>query len=221
MNTGDRRPLRIAILGAESTGKTQLAQSLVTALQGKGLQATWIPEALRDWCDAMGRTPRREEQLAIAQTQAQRVASATTPLVIADTSPLITAIYSDHLWGDTSLYPYALERHRDYGLTLLTGLDLQWVPDGIQRDSASARMQVDARLRGVLQHNTIAHTLVYGSGAERTQSALQAIEHALRFAGSASVPSSGWHWSCDTCSDADCEHRLFRKLVPENTSVGV
>jgi HTH-type transcriptional repressor of NAD biosynthesis genes len=220
VNTGDRRPLRIAILGAESTGKTRLAQSLITTLKSKGLEATWIPEALRDWCDAMGRTPRQHEQQAIAQIQAQRVANATTPLVIADTSPLMTAIYSDHLWGDTSLYPYALEQQRDYGLTLLTGLDLQWVPDGIQRDSPSARVEVDARLRDVLQHNTIAHTLVYGSGAERTQSALQAIEHALCFPRSVAVPSSGWHWSCDTCSDADCEHRLFRRLVPD-TSVRV
>lgn len=221
MNRGDSRPLRIAILGAESTGKTQLAQSLVTALQGKGLRATWIPEALRDWCDAMGRTPRQDEQLAIAQTQAQRAANAATPLVIADTSPLMTAIYSDHLWGDTSLYPYALEQQRNYGLTLLTGLDLPWVPDGIQRDSASARTQVDMRLRDVLQHNTIAYTLIYGSGTERTHSALQAIEHALRFPSSAAVPSSGWHWNCDTCSDADCEHRLFRRLIPDDASVRV
>ena len=32
-----------------------------------------VAEVLRDWCDREGRTPRRDEQAAIAQEQAHRV----------------------------------------------------------------------------------------------------------------------------------------------------
>ena len=49
--------LRIALIGAESTGKTALAQALVPRIQAlTGLSCTWVPESLRIWCDVMGRT---------------------------------------------------------------------------------------------------------------------------------------------------------------------
>jgi molybdopterin-guanine dinucleotide biosynthesis protein len=50
------RPRRIALLGAESTGKTQLAQALGLRLQQQGLRVTVVPEVLREWCDRQGRT---------------------------------------------------------------------------------------------------------------------------------------------------------------------
>jgi DNA replication protein DnaC len=40
------RPRRIALLGAESTGKTQLAQALGLRLQQQGLRVTVVPEVL-------------------------------------------------------------------------------------------------------------------------------------------------------------------------------
>ena len=69
-----RRPaLVVALLGAESTGKTTLARALAEALAHEtGEAATWVPETLLEWCEAAGRTPRADEQLAIAQAQHAR-----------------------------------------------------------------------------------------------------------------------------------------------------
>ena len=50
----------IAILGAESTGKTTLARELASALAGAGRRCTVITETLREFCDREGRTPRPE-----------------------------------------------------------------------------------------------------------------------------------------------------------------
>ena len=67
----------VAIVGAESTGKTMLAQALAARLR-----AAWVPEVLREWCDREGRTPRPEEQLPIAEEQERRVDMAVpTPTV--------------------------------------------------------------------------------------------------------------------------------------------
>ena len=67
-------PLIIAVLGAESTGKTSLAQGLSAHLsQTTSLRCTWVPEWLRQWCADQGRTPRADEQAAIAHTQHQGV----------------------------------------------------------------------------------------------------------------------------------------------------
>lgn len=49
--------------------------------------------------------------------------------MVADTTALMTAVYSDQVFGDVSLYRDALLEHTRYRLTLLTGLDLPWMAD--------------------------------------------------------------------------------------------
>jgi len=205
--------MKIAILGAECTGKTQLAQALAQQLSQDHPGTVWIPEYLREWCAANGRTPRVDEQAAIAQEQMARVlAHPAAPLLLTDTTPLLTAVYSEVLFGDCSLYATALQQQRIFGLTLLAGLDLPWVADGIQRDGTAMRLVVDSRLRAVLLQHGIAFSSVYGTGEARTRNALLAIDYAL-----GQRPSGGlvgqWRWPCDKCSDPQCEHQLFSALV--------
>lgn len=206
----------VAILGAECTGKSTLVTTLVARLQADGTAAQCIPEYLREWCDVNRRTPRPHDQVHIASVQAQRLATAVASategsIVVADTTPLMTAVYSEVYFKDVSLYPYALEQQRNFALTLLTGLDIAWVPDGIQRDSETVRKAVDHRLREVLTQHQIPFTTLYGQGNARTDAALQAI--AYQTAGPRTGPQSDWKWTCDKCSDADCEHRMFSRLI--------
>ena len=62
-------PRRIALLGAESTGKSHLATALAERLRSQGLSTVVVPEVLRGWCEREGRTPRAHEQAAIALEQ--------------------------------------------------------------------------------------------------------------------------------------------------------
>ena len=64
---------RIAIVGAESTGKSWLAQTLTEVLSARGESVQWVHEHLRTWCAREGRTPLPHEQLPIAQAQADVV----------------------------------------------------------------------------------------------------------------------------------------------------
>jgi len=204
------QPLTVAVLGAECTGKSSLVTALQTHWQARGAIVRVIPEVLRQWCDQQGRTPLAQEQRAIAQAQADLVEQAEGgDFLIADTSPLMTAIYSDVLFQDPSLYPFALKHHRIYHHTLVTGLDLPWQADGIQRDGPAMRERIDARLRDVLRHEGIGFSMVYGLGAQRLAGALAVLEP-----GASTLPQSrsSWRWLCDKCSDADCEHRLFSDL---------
>ena len=170
--------MKIALLGAESTGKTQLAGELAAHLRLQGKSVTVAPEFLREWCEREGRTPRPEEQMAIAQEQERRVdaAARTSQVVIADTTALMVAIYSAMLFDDGALYGFALERQRGYDLNLLTGLDLPWVADGLQRDGAHVREPVDALVREALASAGVNFRVIYGSGAERLANALTAID---------------------------------------------
>ena len=204
------QPLKIAVLGAECTGKSSLVAALQAHWQARGARVVVADEVLRIWCAQQGRTPLAHEQKAIAQAQAELTENASdVDYLIADTSPLMTAIYSDVLFQDPSLYPFALSHQRIYQHTLVAGLDLPWQADGIQRDGPAMREQIDARLREVLQREGLAFSMVYGQGLQRLAGALAVLEP-----GAATVPQarSNWRWLCDKCSDADCEHRLFSDL---------
>lgn len=176
-----KRAFVVALLGAESTGKTTLADAIGTAVAARRTRVAVVAEALREFCDAQGRTPRQEEQAPLAATQQQRIddAAAGADVVVADTTALMIAVYSDYVFGDRSLYPSALQAQRRCDLTLVTALDLPWRPDGLQRDGAHVRAPVDALVRSALESAGIAFTTIAGVGADRLASALRAIDEAM------------------------------------------
>ncbi|MEP7298173.1 MAG: ATP-binding protein [Burkholderiales bacterium] len=202
--------LVVALLGAESTGKTTIAQRLVDILAAQGRQVALVGEYLREFCDQHQRTPRQDEQQQIADEQMRRIAhaAATHDIVIADTTALMIAVYSDTVFGDAGLYARAEAAHREHcDLTLLTALDLPWQADGLQRDGPHVRAPVDARVRASLARAGIGYGIVFGSGEARVSAALASVRRALAppaerepFLGGA-----GWHWHCERCGDAACE----------------
>lgn len=207
--------MKIALLGAESTGKTQLSHDLAQALRMQGRSAAVVAEVLREWCVAAGRTPRPEEQMGIAQEQERRVDEAVASgvdIVIADTTALMVAIYSAMLFEDGSLYAFALERQRHYDHTLVTGLDLPWVADGLQRDGAHVRPPVDALVRAGLHQAGVGFRVIYGQGQTRLNHALAAINAPTHPRGEGQ-DRGRWLGNCEKCSDPECEHRLFSRLM--------
>lgn len=215
-------PLVIAILGAESTGKTTLAAALAARLAQRGLaRVAWVPEVLREWCAAQGRTPRREEQAAILRMQGERItaAAATHAIVVCDTTALMTAVYSRLIFGDRSLDAAALAQHRGVSLSLLTALDLPWVADGHQRDGPQVRVPVDDMLRELLLGNALPFAVVGGQGDARVDRALAAVAPLLpagvaaraglftRLQGEGELPA---RWHCECCVP-EMERALLRR----------
>jgi len=217
--------LLIAIVGAESTGKTALALALAEQLSlSTGLRCTAVPELLRSWCEREGRTPRPDEQAAIAATQTAAIdaAAQSMDIVLCDTTALMTAIYSDYLFADRSLLPAAQAFHRRCALTLLSALDLPWEPDGLQRDGPHVRAPIDALIRSALMDAGLGWSIVSGQGQARVDAALNAITALL--AGRA-LPKSGlftrlesrqaalpeWRWACD-CDVPECEHAALKSV---------
>lgn len=162
--------MRIAILGAQGSGKTQLAHDLGRRLQLLGGVASRIT----------------------------------------DIPPLMAAIYADLLHGDQTRYDPALAQHRTYDLTLVAGLDIPWRSDSQHCAGSLSREAVDAQLRATLARGQIAYTVIYGLGPARVGAALNAISP-LRHDRAKQNPGipGHWQWSCEKCSDPECEHRMF------------
>jgi NadR type nicotinamide-nucleotide adenylyltransferase len=161
--------LRVAILGAESTGKSTLATQLALRYG-----TVWVPEYLREFVETEGRVPFEGDQLRIAQIQMARehaAAAAANRFLFCDTTPFMTAIYSGVYWGRVDAQLAALDQHYDYAVTLVAAPDLPWVPDGLQRESAAVREQVHQALIDKLERRAIAYTLLAGSLEQRIEQA--------------------------------------------------
>ena len=214
--------LIIAILGAESTGKTTLAAALAAGLSSQGVpRVAWVPELLREWCAAQGRTPRRDEQAGILQTQSERIAAAaaTHAVVVCDTTGLMTAVYSRLIFNDRSLDAPAIAHHRGVALSLLTALDLPWVADGHQRDGPQVREPVDNTLRELLLAHALPFAVVGGQAEQRVANALAAVAPLLRartapraglLTGLETAAEAPPRWHCECCVP-EFERALMRR----------
>jgi NadR type nicotinamide-nucleotide adenylyltransferase len=156
---------RVAILGAESSGKSTLAQALA-----EHYQTLWVPEYLREFVETSGRVPREEDQFGIARTQRENeevAASKASGFLFCDTTPMMTAIYSRWYWGRVDAGLAALDAAHPYGLTIVTAPDGPWMPDGLQRESPEVRQRVHEQLLALLEERKIAYALVEGDLDER------------------------------------------------------
>ncbi|MEK9776312.1 MAG: ATP-binding protein [Quisquiliibacterium sp.] len=168
---------RVGIVGAECSGKTCLAR----ALAGE-FDVPWVPELLREFCDLQGRPPRAKEQRELMREQIWRESQALkqasehgASFLICDCTPLVTALYSQVLFEDESLLLEARAHQTAYRVTLLTDVDIDWKPDGIQRDGEAARSRFDQVLRDRLRQYRIAHTLITGKPLDRLAKAKQVL----------------------------------------------
>jgi len=168
---------RVAILGAESSGKSTLAAALAIRYD-----TVWVPEYLREFVETEKRVPFEHEQCGIARCQMEReraAAGCARAVLFCDTTPFMTAIYSQVYWGRVDAQLAALDAVHGYPLTLVAAPDGPWVPDGLQRDSAAMRLAVHQAVIDKLERRAIGYTLVSGSLEQRIAQAGQALDRLL------------------------------------------
>jgi hypothetical protein len=145
--------------------------------------------------------------------------------LLSDTTPLMTAIYSHLLFDDERLYPMALAHQTLYDITLVMGLDLPWVPDGLKRDGPQVRGPIDTLVRQALERSGTPYRVVYGQGPRRLDNALLALGLAGEDASAQDIREQGQFainqgrsvWQCNDCSDPGCEHQLFTRLLKQRS----
>lgn len=166
---------RVAILGAESTGKSTLAEALA-ARYG----TVWVPEYLREFVETHARTPRADEQFFIAAMQVEREEAVLATLeegwLFCDTTPMMTAVYSYHYFTSPDAELAALAASRQYDCTLVTAPTNPWVGDGLMRDGDEVRQSVHRVLVAELRKAGIPYLLVEGDVTQRVQQACRYLD---------------------------------------------
>jgi HTH-type transcriptional regulator, transcriptional repressor of NAD biosynthesis genes len=181
------KTIRVAILGAECSGKTTLCYALKTVLSDLEIITKIAPEALREFCGRHQRVPRREEQLGIMRDQQSnegyaesRLTTDKTNLLLSDCAPITIAIYSELYFSDTSLYPEAQTHHEKYDLSILLTPNIGWQQDGIFRESPQAQQRFHHRMKQWLASSTHPWLEISEVADQRTMRAMSAIIALIR-----------------------------------------
>jgi HTH-type transcriptional regulator, transcriptional repressor of NAD biosynthesis genes len=181
------KPIRIAILGAECSGKTTLCTALKKSLTSYSIETKIVPEALREFCHRLNRVPRMEDQLGIMHDQMQldcveekALTLDQRRLVLSDCAPISIAIYSELYFSDLSLYVEANKFHESYDLSILLSPNIGWQSDGIFRESPQAQQRFHHRMKQWLQSSSHPWLEISDVGEQRTASAIRAIIALLR-----------------------------------------
>ncbi len=172
---------RVAIVGAESSGKTSLAQALA------GHFATaWVPEFGRTYSEAKlhardGGVWRADEFVFIAAEQNRiedALARACNKILICDTDAFSTNLWHERYLGCLSPEVEALSTDRRYDLHLVTDAAIPFVDDGL-RDGARIRRTMHERVTEELQKRNRPYILLTGSPGERLTCAVKVCDQVL------------------------------------------
>jgi NadR type nicotinamide-nucleotide adenylyltransferase len=161
---------RVAVVGAESTGKTTLARALAAHFH-----TVWVPEFARDYLLARGGGVTLDDMPVIARGQAaleDRLARDANRLLICDTNLLTTKIWHEHYFGDCPPDIQRMAAERTAEFYLLCDVDVPWVDDGL-RDSPGRREWFHERFRRELAARGLPYRVLSGSVDQRLAAAIQ------------------------------------------------
>jgi nicotinamide riboside kinase len=169
------RKYRIALIGAESSGKTTLAIDLTAALRDQGYNAGMVPEYLRSWCQENSRLPQFEDQGVILEGQLalEDAAANKFDVLVCDPAAITTGFYSLEYFGsELHLDRKLLDR---YDQLFLCDIDFPWHPDPL-RDSEATREHMHSL---IVTYLTRTHEIADGKIPLLSQSAQQRLARAL------------------------------------------
>ncbi|PRP69883.1 nicotinamide mononucleotide-binding protein [Chromobacterium amazonense] len=172
---GDK-PIRVAIVGPESSGKSTLAEDLARRLCGLGWAATWVEEYSRAYYadKPYVSTPADIEVIAAGQLAAEDAAAADSRILLCDTTVLTCKIWAEVAHGAASAQLLALYRPHDYDLTLLACPDIPWQPDPL-RSHPTQRDWLLALHRQELARQGIQAVELRGEREPRLERALRSV----------------------------------------------
>jgi HTH-type transcriptional regulator, transcriptional repressor of NAD biosynthesis genes len=168
---------KICLHGPESTGKSELAKQLANHFG-----TLFVPEYGRTYCEHFGTDLLKEDLLRIGMTHhamTQAAARQCNGLLILDTDPLMTAVWSDMMLGSHIGYcrdPWFAEFNDHADFYLLLDIDLHWQDDGTRiYGSREQRRHFFNLCKAELDNRGVQYALIQGQGDARFQAALEAI----------------------------------------------
>ena len=177
-------PIRVCVVGAESTGTTTLSRDLAAHYL-----TVWVPEYGRLYTERLQEQGvntfayqwRTEEFVHIALQQQEdedRLAEKANRILICDTDALATCIWHQRYLGTWSKQVEEIANRRRYALYLLTNCEIPFESDGV-RDGQHIRPWMTKRFSEELTQRGCPWILLKGAREERLKRAVAEIDRLL------------------------------------------
>lgn len=164
---------KVAIVGPESTGKSDLSAALAAHMG-----TVWVPEFARYYLDLLPRPYLPEDLPIMARGQLaweQGMAPQAHHWLFCDTNLLVFQVWSEFKYGYLVEGLAPLIDLQAYDFHLLTDIDLPWQEDP-QREHPHAREALLDHYQQALQRADVPYALISGQGEARLEAALRAID---------------------------------------------
>ena len=166
--------IKIAVIGAESTGKSELCEALA-----QHYNTTWVPEYAREYfnnSDIYNYT--QNDLIVIAQKQieleSQQLKKANR-IFFSDTTLITIKIWAELEFKQTPAFITENLNKINYDHYLITSNDMNWVKDGLRQNKFSRDMILDMNIDEVKKLGAT-YSLVEGMNEKRTKNAIKIID---------------------------------------------
>lgn len=167
---------KVAIIGPECTGKSELSEYLA-----KHYDTCWVKEYARAYLDNLNQPYQESDLEKIAHGQV-RMEEEWMPeankVLICDTNLLVIKIWSEIKYGHCSQEILKLIASRTYDLYLLTYIDIPWEEDP-QREHPDKREMLWNIYKDELELQNIPYIEIKGDRTQRRNTAIEAINYLL------------------------------------------
>jgi nicotinamide riboside kinase len=167
------RQIKVAITGAESTGKSTLSEAL--AIHYRSIS---IPEFSRSYIENLEHSYTYEDVEFIAQKQIeieQNILPDKSP-VFFDTWLIITKVWFDFVYGKRPLWLDSYIENSNIDLFLVCDIDLPWVYDPVRENGGENRKILHDIYIDHLKNFGFNYRIVSGEGEERIKNAIRFVD---------------------------------------------
>lgn len=164
---------RVAIIGPECTGKSELSKFLA-----EHFKTEWVPEYARAYIDNLRRPYNQNDLLTIAHGQLRiedEYARDANTVLFCDTNLYVIKVWSMFKYGNCEKEILDLISTRKYDLYLLTYVDLPWEEDPL-REHPTKREELYNIYLNEMKNQSVPFVEIKGEREQRRAAAIQAIE---------------------------------------------
>ncbi len=167
-------PKHIAILGAESSGKTELTKELAIYFQSDA-----VFEYAREYMDSQELSRSELEHIAFNQFQRENfvIQNSQSEYIFFDTEMINLKVWFDYAYGEVPDWLQSIDLKERYDYYLITANDLPWSEDVLRgMPDIEDRDKLLKRYIQELESDSVPYALISGHGESRLENAIHAIK---------------------------------------------
>lgn len=173
-NSNSILPLRIAVIGPESSGKSQLCEQLAAHYQ-----TVWVKEYAREYLKNLNRKYTLDDIIEIYKVQYQQEQQALAnagKYIFIDTEFIVAKVWCENAFNCSPSYIEQMITDHPYDYYLLTANDLPWEFD-VLRENPGKGDFFFAWYKRILDSFNLSYGIVNGTGDNRLRNAIKLIDN--------------------------------------------